>query len=572
MRLTSLLTVLAVLVTAASASAQSTVIETYTLLAERAIRAKRLTLTAGDIGVTDPENGRIMARNTLEAPTSAVAAATVRLRDGASQCAELFANLAVTGPGCSNPQPFVNPFADLALACDFPEPFPTCDPDAPTVVVQPGEIRALPPGTYGDVVIAGNPSGFGTLQLGGTYQFCTLKASLDAVTVFTSPSTVNVQNALILSRATTINPTISADDINIFVQGSSVRISRNATVTAVMCAPNATIGINNGAMLTGRFVARQVRLKKNAVIGVPVSTTTSTSLITTTTLAPGSTTTTLDPSSTTTTLVPGSTTTTLDPGSTTTTLTPGSSTTSTSVAPGTTTTTSTVPGSTSTSTTTTPTSSTTTTTLIPDGGNCSDDAQCQSGLCEDGTCVPVLVEICGNCIDDNLNGLTDFEDPACCSGSAGQAFVTDFRRGRIKPRTESESLLRLKSVLATGGFEADAATDEVQLQIREQDGPEVLCTIVPPAGFAQRGRVFRFRNPDGAVESAKGVRLMFVKMRKNGEVRFRAKARQGQFATPATGSLRITVGFRDPSGANPPRCSAADVLFRRNQKGALIYP
>jgi len=571
MQLTTLLVALSVLVAAAPAAAQSTVIETYTLLAERTIRAKRLTLTAGDIGVTDPEDGRMMARNTLEAPISQVSAATVRLRDGASQCADLFANLAVTnGPGCSNPQPFTSPFTDLAAACDFPAPFPTCDPDAPTVVVQPGEIRSLPPGTYGDVLIAGNPSGFGTLQLGGTYQFCTLKASLDAVTVFTSPSTINVENALILSRATTINPTISAEDIKIFVEGINVRISRNATVTAVMCAPNATIGINNGAMLSGRFIARQVRLKKNAIIGIPVSTTTSTSSITTTTLEPGTTTTTLDPGTTTTTLEPGSTTTTLVPGSTTTTLTPGSTTST--IAPGSTTTTSTVPGSTSTSTTTTPTSSTTTTTLIPDGGNCTDDAQCQSGLCEDGTCVPALVEICGNCIDDNLNDLTDFEDPACCSGSAGQVFVTDFRRGKIKPRSETESVLRLKSVLATGGFEADAATDEVQLQIREQDGPEVLCTIVPPAGFAQKGRVFKFKNPDGAVESAKGVRLMFVKMKKNGEVRFKAKAKQGQFATPTTGSLHITVGFRDPSGANPPRCSATDALFRRNQKGALIYP
>jgi hypothetical protein len=100
----------------------------------------------------------------------------------------------------------------------------------------------------------------------------------------------------------------------------------------------------------------------------------------------------------------------------------------------------------------------------------------------------------------------------------------------------------------------------------------VLCTIVPPAGFTQKGRVFKFKNPNGAVESAKGVRLMFVKLRKNGEVRFKAKAKHGEFATPATGALRITVGFRDPSGANPPRCSATDAVFRRNQKGALIYP
>jgi len=534
---------LAVLLASVPAAAQSTDIENYTLLAERIIRAKRLTLSAGDLGVTDPVNGRFMARSVLEAPNSAVAANTVRLRSTESQCAELFANIAVAnGPGCDDPAPFVSPFSNLATACAFPEPFPSCDPDAPTIVVNAGETLALPPGTYGDVVIVGNPSGFGTLQLGGNYQFCTLKASLDAVTVFTAASTVHVANALILSRATTTNPTIGAEDIRLFVQGTGVRISRNAAVTAVLCAPNATLGINSGATLAGRFIARQVRLKRNAIIGIPPSTTTSTSSTssTSTTVEPVSTTSTsVGPSSTTsTTIGPGTTTSTV-PGTTSSTVTPAS-TTSTTLGPITTTTV------TPSSTTSTSTSSTTSTTL--------------------------LVEICGNCIDDNLNDLTDFEDPACCSDSAGQVFVADLRRGKIKPKAASESLLRLRSILATGFFEVDPATDEVQLQIREQDGPEVLCTIVPPGTFTKRGQVFKFKNHDGSVPGAQGIRLMAVKLAKNGDVRFKARGQRALFRTPNSGALRITVGFRALDVEDSPRCSVVEQVFRRTPKGALVFP
>src|SRR5439155_1472575 len=46
--------------------------------------------------------------------------------------------------------------------------------------------------------------------------------------------------------------------------------------------------------------------------------------------------------------------------------------------------------------------------------------------------VPPPREICGNCIDDDGNGLTDFEDPACCMQS--QAFTMTVTRGLLRPR------------------------------------------------------------------------------------------------------------------------------------------
>jgi hypothetical protein len=184
----------------------------------------------------------------------------------------------------------------------------------------------------------------------------------------------------------------------------------------------------------------------------------------------------------------------------------------------------------------------------------------------------VLVEICGNCIDDNLNDLTDFEDPACCSDSAGQVFITDLRKGKIKPRAVDESLLKLRSILAIGSFDVDPAAAGAQLQIRELDGPEVLCTMLPPGSFTQKKQTFKFKSRDGSVSGAQNLRMLLVKVAKNGDVRFKARGKRATFATPSSGALRITVGFRDPNGEGEPWCSMTEEVFRRTPKGALVFP
>ena len=95
----------------------------------------------------------------------------------------------------------------------------------------------------------------------------------------------------------------------------------------------------------------------------------------------------------------------------------------------------------------------------------------------------MLVEICGNCIDDNLNDLTDFEDPACCSDSAGQVFITDLRRGKIKPRAADESLLKLRSIPFGMKLFADKAEMEAIPRIRR---PQHVHTLDQLVGQASR--------------------------------------------------------------------------------------
>jgi hypothetical protein len=186
--------------------------------------------------------------------------------------------------------------------------------------------------------------------------------------------------------------------------------------------------------------------------------------------------------------------------------------------------------------------------------------------------MPDLVEICGNCIDDDLNELTDFEDPACCTGSAGQGFITNLRRGKIKPKAGNVSFLRLRSTLATSGLSLNPMEQEVFLHIREQNGPEVLCAMVPAGKFMKMRGAYKFWDKKGMITSAQGVQDMAIKFKKNGHVRFKAYGKRVRFGALDENTLRITVGFRNPAGGDDAnRCSGAVEAFRTTSKGALVF-
>ena len=285
----------------------------------------------------------------------------------------------------------------------------------------------------------------------------------------------------------------------------------------------------------------------------PAATTTTTpaASTTSTTMAGGSTTTsTTTPGSTTTSSLPASTTTsTSAPGATTTT-TPTASTTSTTMAGGSTTTSTTTPGST---TTTTPGATSTTTTTLGTGP------------------VPPPRDICGNCIDDDGNGLTDFEDPACCMQS--QAFTMTVTRGLLRPRGAT-TRLKLKSLLAKAGLaDVNPLKQDVFVQIRPAGGADVFCAKAPADKFMKMHGAFKFWDRQHRVASAKGISDIRVQVRPDGSVRFSAVGKRVEFTTPQSGTLQVTVGFRDPATAETGnRCSTQTQAFRTGRQGQLLAP
>ncbi len=79
-------------------------------------------------------------------------------------------------------------------------------------------------------------------------------------------------------------------------------------------------------------------------------------------------------------------------------------------------------------------------------------------------------EDCGNCIDDDQNGLVDAEDPACCTAQS-----LTFTQARFRP---GKSTLRATATLAPGAFAGvDPRAQDVRVQIRADSGEQVCCTI-----------------------------------------------------------------------------------------------
>ena len=174
------------------------------------------------------------------------------------------------------------------------------------------------------------------------------------------------------------------------------------------------------------------------------------------------------------------------------------------------------------------------------------------------------------CSSDLGNGLTDFEDPACCP--QGQTFAMSVTRGRLRPHGPTSKLV-LRSLLASHGLEGvNPLKEDVFLQIRQVGGAEILCAKAPATAFRRTHKAFKFRDRKHQIASARGVQKMKVKVRRRkGGVRFRAFGRKVEMQTPARGTLQVTVGFHDPAGG-PNMCSSQLQEFRTGRKGRLLAP
>ena len=184
--------------------------------------------------------------------------------------------------------------------------------------------------------------------------------------------------------------------------------------------------------------------------------------------------------------------------------------------------------------------------------------------------MPPPREICGNCIDDDGNGLTDFEDPACCMQS--QAFTMTVTRGLLRPRGAT-TRLKLKSLLAKVGLaDVNPLKQDVFVQIRPAGGTDVLCAKAPTDKFMKMHGAFKFWDRQHRVARAKGISDIRVQVRPDGSVRFSAVGKRVEFTTPQGGTLQVTVGFRDPATEAGNRCSTQTQAFRTGRQGQLLAP
>ena len=207
--------------------------------------------------------------------------------------------------------------------------------------------------------------------------------------------------------------------------------------------------------------------------------------------------------------------------------------------------------------------------------NCNDFNACTTDSCISGACVhtntclapaAVPTETCGNCIDDDGNGLTDFEDPAC----SGQAGTLTLEEGLLR-RAGDATRLDLHTTLA--GLGVNPLADDVILQIRPENGTDVLCARIPAGSFVKHRRLFKFADPKHAVASALGLDDVRIQVPAHGSVRLRARGKRAQMICPDAGALQVTVGFHDATAGDGGNRSATTVqTFSARTNGTLRIP
>jgi hypothetical protein len=207
--------------------------------------------------------------------------------------------------------------------------------------------------------------------------------------------------------------------------------------------------------------------------------------------------------------------------------------------------------------------------------DCADADQCTDEACNNGSCVitpipgcnvPQVKEICGDCIDNDGNGLADFEDAACC----GQTFQMQLKRGRISPKG-AVSRLNLKSTLAHSGLTITPMKDDVYLQIRSAGASsDILCARIPAAKLMKKHKVIKYWAGKSPAASAQGIGDMKFKVRKDGSVKFKTFSKRVKLANARPGALQITVGFQNAAKSGASRCSSTMASFESVNKKSFV--
>ena len=145
------------------------------------------------------------------------------------------------------------------------------------------------------------------------------------------------------------------------------------------------------------------------------------------------------------------------------------------------------------------------------------------GACSDPTChaAPQCAspkEICGDCIDNDGNGLTDFEDPACCEETTALAIRNMMLKAVHGKKDGKDLQLRARFTIFTpAGF--DPMMRDTTLQISDANGP-IVCQTMPASEWKSvRKGVYRYAGEEGLYRGGFTVkhdrRIVFQTVGKN---------------------------------------------------------
>jgi hypothetical protein len=176
-------------------------------------------------------------------------------------------------------------------------------------------------------------------------------------------------------------------------------------------------------------------------------------------------------------------------------------------------------------------------------------------------CPAAPAEVCGDCIDNDGDGLTDYEDPDCCA----QPMALSVRRLVLKPEPTKTHGNRLRLKARYASFVSkffDPSRQDTSIQIADQSG-QVFCATIPAEHWTHRRyRTFRFRDKRGAF--ARGLKMGRFRMKANGEVLFQTRGKKVNVRAMTGGRVDLTVRVGE-------QCAQSTTELRTKPTG-LVYP
>jgi hypothetical protein len=177
-------------------------------------------------------------------------------------------------------------------------------------------------------------------------------------------------------------------------------------------------------------------------------------------------------------------------------------------------------------------------------------------------------EICGDCVDNNGDGLTDFEDPSCCAMSS---YTMNVFGARVTPKGSS-SKLRLTSRLVPPTLHGvTTLRHDVYVQIRPVKGQDILCARIPMENIKRTKRVIKFSSK--RITSTKGINKLKIVLNGHRGPMVKIAGKKVALAGMSKGAMQISLAFYNPElGASEARCSMAMSSFRAKGKKSLVTP
>jgi uncharacterized repeat protein (TIGR01451 family) len=169
-------------------------------------------------------------------------------------------------------------------------------------------------------------------------------------------------------------------------------------------------------------------------------------------------------------------------------------------------------------------------------------------------------EDCGNCLDDDGDGLVDIADPDCCAAQP----LTVTHASLTTPKAGKGGMLRMKGTFPDDTFAGmDPRQQDVRLQVANPNGTLVCCTIPGEKWMKLYKRTFGFW--DQKMKLCPPIKDFTLALPTKGTDHLKIVASGMASSTVVGTPLDVTVGMGG-------QCTAGTMTLRRKSATRAVFP